>query len=45
MADFTLRETRAEDYAALSALWQRCFGDPPELIEKFLPSCRSWAGE
>lgn len=35
MADFTLRETRAEDYAALSALWQRCFGDPPELIEKF----------
>lgn len=35
MADFTLRETHAEDYAALSALWQRCFGDPPELIEKF----------
>lgn len=35
MADFTLRESRAEDYAALSVLWQRCFGDPPELIEKF----------
>lgn len=35
MADFTLRETRAEDYAALSALWQQCFGDPPELIERF----------
>lgn len=34
MADFTLRETQPEDYAALSALWQRCFGDPPELIGK-----------
>lgn len=35
MTDYTLRETRPEDYAALSALWQSCFGDPPELIEKF----------
>lgn len=35
MADFILRETRAEDHAALSELWQRCFGDPPRLIENF----------
>lgn len=35
MADFTLRGTLPEDYAALSALWQHCFGDPPELVEKF----------
>ena len=35
MADYILRETRAEDYAALKELWQRCFGDPPRLIERF----------
>lgn len=35
MADFILRETGAEDYAALSGLWQRCFGDPPALIARF----------
>lgn len=35
MADFTLRETRAEDHAPLAMLWKSSFGDPPRLIENF----------
>ena len=33
--EYTLRLTAQEDHPALAALWQKTFGDPPELVAAF----------
>ena len=35
MSEYLLREYCPEDRAALTALWQRVFGDPLEMIAAF----------
>ena len=40
MPDVHIRRTAAADLPALTRLWQTAFGDPPELIEDYIPDLK-----